>query len=91
MKIEYSCENCGKRFPTPEGAKRCESEHKHNELKEKSADTIRELIEKHIKTFNEFPDIVFSDEAIEFMKNDLHSNLIDIITILEEMFGKEEK
>lgn len=91
MKIEYSCENCGKRFPTPEEAKRCESKHKHNELKEKSANTIKELIEKHIKIFNEFPNIILSDEAVEFMKNDVNSKLLDIVTVIEEMFGKEEE
>ena len=50
MKIEYTCEVCGKHFATQDEAKKCEeahnSEKKREELKKKSAEAISELIDK---------------------------------------------
>ena len=51
MKSEYICETCGRRSHTPEEA----------------TAVIGEMIEKHIKTFKEFPEVKISDEATELI------------------------
>lgn len=90
MKSEYICETCGKRFHTEEEAAACEKSHeiekKRNELKEKSAAVIGEMIEKHIKTFKEFPEVKISDEATEFITKDLSCNLHDALRMLVSLF-----
>lgn len=84
MKVEYSCEVCGKRFATPEGATECEAAHKaqekRDELKEKSSKAISELINKHYETFKEFPHIEVSEE-IQKAAND------EATQALEEAFS----
>lgn len=90
MKSEYICETCGKRFHTPEQATACEKSHevekKRSELKEKSAAVIGEMIEKHIKTFKEFPEVKISDEATELIAKELNCNLHDALSMLVSLF-----
>ena len=84
MKIEYTCEVCGKHFATQDEAKKCEeahnSEKKREELKKKSAEAISELIDKHIETFGDFPELKLSGKASDVLvTNTRHSidNLVD--------------
>lgn len=71
MKIEYTCDVCGKHFATQDEAKKCEeahnSEKKREELKKKSAEAISELIDKHIEMFGDFPELKLSDKASDVL------------------------
>lgn len=69
MKIEYTCDICGKRYPTSGMADMCEKGHsaqkRREELREKSSRAISELYEKHIKEFGEIPELSLSEEGRE--------------------------
>ena len=75
MKTEYICETCGKHFATKEEATSCETAHelakKKDDLKAKSAAAIGEMIEKHVKTFGEFPHIDISNKTTKFILEDV--------------------
>lgn len=64
----YVCETCGKRFDNLEEATKCERSHQAEKerkaLKEKSEGAINQLINQHIKTFGEIPEIKISDDSL---------------------------
>lgn len=91
MRIEYTCEVCGKRFATQEEAKKCEethnSEKKREELKEKSAVAIAELIDKHIETFGEFPELKISNKSVEVLAKVAHDSIDELLNeCINEIF-----
>lgn len=84
MKIEYTCEVCGKHFATQDEAKKCEeahnSEKRREELKKRSAEAISELIDKHIEMFGDFPELKLSDKVSDVLvtnTRDSIDNLVD--------------
>lgn len=85
-KTEYICETCGKHFATKEEATSCETAHelekKKDDLKAKSAAAIGEMIEKHVKTFGEFPNVTVSGETTKFMLEEFFKLFPSVIDCL---------
>lgn len=89
MKIEYTCDVCGKRFATQYEAKKCEeahnSEKKREELKKKSAEAISELIDKYIETFGDFPELKLSDKASDVLVTNTRDSIDKLV---DECFNR---
>lgn len=89
MKIEYTCDVCGKHFATQDEAKKCEeahnSEKRREELKKKSAEAISELIDKHIETFGDFPELKLSDKASDVLVTNTRGSIDNLV---DECFNR---
>lgn len=69
MKIEYTCETCGKRYSTPAEANACEAKHKEEKkkaaLKKEAESAINSLINQYVKTYKAMPLIKIDDDNME--------------------------
>lgn len=100
MKIEYTCEACGTHYSTQKAANDCEESHKaarkREDLKAKSEATISDLIERHVKTFNDVPALTLSNEATNIVAHIASRSFAHtLLSHLQQVFGiynnQEEK
>lgn len=72
MKIEYTCEVCGKRFATPAEARECEKGHeeeKRLEGKRKELENaINEAVNKYIEVYHVFPTVSVEDKNLALLR-----------------------
>lgn len=97
MKVEYTCEVCGRRFNTQKEAEDCERFHndkaaKREQLKKDSEAALSSLVEKHILTFKEIPKFTLSKEADD-LAFDLFSDSFEhfLDKMLDVLSGGDKK
>lgn len=97
MKVEYTCEVCGRRFNTQKEAEDCERFHndkaaKREQLKKESEAALSSLYEKHILTFKEVPKFKLSKEADDLVFDLFSDSLEDFFNkMLDTLSGGDKK